>query len=284
MVIPEEEIVKSAGSPGSFVGISSKIYLMKYLKASHLQPTLLVTLLSFLFAHSFFSYPQATLVALTVFTGQLIVGWSNDLIDTESDRLQNRIEKPLVSGVLTHEQLKLALLIDLPVCALLSLLGPLGVRGGLLHLFGVGCGVAYNSFFKSTIFSVLPYVLAFSALPATPYVAKGLIPPLWIVIVGGVFGVIGHFANVLKDIDQDRAVGITGLPQRLGTRISVLVCVTSLIVITPLIAAQRPSFVILLAIGLVVAMIVLMIKPKQLGFQAIMALALFDVLIMATTS
>jgi 4-hydroxybenzoate polyprenyltransferase len=38
---------------------------------------------------------------------------------------------------------------------------------------------------------------------------------------GAIFGSAAHFINVIKDIDQDRASGIGGAPQRIGKRNSI---------------------------------------------------------------
>jgi 4-hydroxybenzoate polyprenyltransferase len=38
---------------------------------------------------------------------------------------------------------------------------------------------------------------------------------------GALFGMAAHFINVIKDMDQDQASGINGLPQRLGKRNSI---------------------------------------------------------------
>jgi 4-hydroxybenzoate polyprenyltransferase len=40
---------------------------------------------------------------------------------------------------------------------------------------------------------------------------------------GAIFGSAAHFINVIKDIDQDRASGIGGAPQRIGKRNSIVV-------------------------------------------------------------
>jgi 4-hydroxybenzoate polyprenyltransferase len=42
---------------------------------------------------------------------------------------------------------------------------------------------------------------------------------------GALFGSAAHFINVIKDMDQDRASGIGGLPQRLGKRNSIVAAV-----------------------------------------------------------
>ena len=42
---------------------------------------------------------------------------------------------------------------------------------------------------------------------------------------GAIFGSAAHFINVIKDMDQDRASGIGGLPQRLGKRNSIVAAI-----------------------------------------------------------
>jgi 4-hydroxybenzoate polyprenyltransferase len=42
---------------------------------------------------------------------------------------------------------------------------------------------------------------------------------------GALLGSAAHFINVIKDMDQDRASGIGGLPQRLGKRNSIATAV-----------------------------------------------------------
>jgi 1,4-dihydroxy-2-naphthoate octaprenyltransferase len=37
---------------------------------------------------------------------------------------------------------------------------------------------------------------------------------------GALLGTAAHFLNVIKDMEQDKASGIKGLPQRLGSKVS----------------------------------------------------------------
>jgi len=83
-------------------------------------------------------------------------------------------------------------------------------------MLGIACGVAYNFYFKFSMLSPLPYAIAFAALPSSVVISKDLNPPLWMLIGGALFGMAAHFINVIKDMDQDQASGIKGLPQRLG--------------------------------------------------------------------
>jgi 4-hydroxybenzoate polyprenyltransferase len=193
------------------------------LKASHFGPTLIVTAISWFFAAHYWWEGPAYVIAFGVFTGQLVVGWSNDLYDYEDDLKHNRQNKPLVSGALTRSYLTKSLRFMVPFSFVANLLGPLGFKGGLVYMFGISMGVAYNFYFKFNVFSWLPYALAFAALPSSVAISKDVTPPVWMWLGGAILGSAAHFINVIKDMEQDRASGIGGLPQRLGKRNSIVV-------------------------------------------------------------
>ena len=195
------------------------------LKASHFIPSLLVSTIAFAFALFYWWEGPAFVIAFTVFTGQLVVGWSNDLYDYADDQRHHRLNKPLVSGLISESYLTKWLIFMVPFSLLANILGPLGVRGGLLYWFGIGCGVAYNFYFKFRILSPLPYAVAFALLPSSIAVSKSVIPPLWMWLGGALLGSAAHFINVIKDLDQDRESNINGLPQRVGRRTSLIIAV-----------------------------------------------------------
>lgn len=191
-------------------------------KASHFGPTLLVTTISYIFGEIYWSTGSALLIALAVFSGQLVVGWSNDLIDYKDDLSHRRLKKPLVGGLITEKFLQRCLSIVLPTSLLLNLFGPLGLVSGSLSLFTIGWAVSYNFYFKFNIFSPLPYAVAFALLPSLIAISADYTPPTWVWVCGALFGVAAHFLNVIKDMKEDQASGIKGLPQRLGSKISAL--------------------------------------------------------------
>ena len=186
------------------------------LKAAHFGPTLIVTTISFGFALNYWWEGPAYVIAFGVFTGQLVVGWSNDLYDFDDDLKHQRSKKPLVSGLVTKEYLQKWLRFMVPFSFVANLLGPLGIKGGSVYMLGIACGVAYNFYFKFSALSPLPYAIAFAALPSSVAISKDVNPPLWMLVGGALFGMAAHFINVIKDMDQDQASGIKGLPQRLG--------------------------------------------------------------------
>lgn len=207
--------------------------LKAYAIAAHFGPTMLITTISFLLAARLWWEGPAYLIAFTVFLGQLLIGWSNDIYDYQDDLKHNRVNKPLVSGQLQIENLKKATFILLPIALLANLLGPLGLKGGAVYLLGVGCGIAYNFYFKFRITSPLVYFIALAALPASIFYAVDRDPPLWVLATSSLLGVAFHFANVLKDLSADRDSNIGGLPQRLGKKASlVIIAILLIIVIT----------------------------------------------------
>lgn len=206
--------------------------LKAYAIAAHFGPTMLITTISFLLAARLWWEGPAYLIAFTVFLGQLLIGWSNDIYDYQDDLKHNRVNKPLVSGQLQVEDLKKATFILLPIALLANLLGPLGLKGGAVYLLGVGCGIAYNFYFKFRITSPLVYFIALAALPASIFYAVDRDPPLWVLATSSLLGVAFHFANVLKDLGEDRDSKIGGLPQRVGKRVSILIIFMLLIIVT----------------------------------------------------
>ena len=195
------------------------------LRASHFGPNLLVTFISLFFASLYWWEGPAIVIAIGVFCGQLVVGWSNDVIDYKDDLLHNRQKKPLVSGQISLRLLLNCLRVMTPLAIVINLFGPLGFVGGGLSILAIGLAVAYNFYFKFTIFSWLPYAIAFGALPSCMALSKEQAPELWMWLGGAMLGTAAHFLNVVKDMDEDRVSGIKGLPQRLGTKASVVTAI-----------------------------------------------------------
>lgn len=195
------------------------------LKASHFGPTLLVTAISFGFASYYWWEGPAFVIAFGVFTGQLVVGWSNDLYDYEDDLRHNRLNKPLVAQTISKETLQKWLRFMVPFSFIANLLGPLGIKGGLVYMLGIACGVAYNFYFKFSPLSPLPYAIAFAALPSCIAISKDVTPPTWMWLGGALLGMAAHFINVIKDMKEDQISQIGGLPQRLGTTKSIILAI-----------------------------------------------------------
>ena len=191
------------------------------LKAAHFGPTVLVVAITFLLARAHLSVPDSLRVALAIFAGQLIVGWSNDLIDYPLDLAAGRMKKPLVSGEISSALLTRAIRVEIAVALALSYFSPLGLRGTVIHTLGVLSATAYNVKLKATIWSPIPYALSFGALPWAIYLAGHSMPPIWLYLDFIFISVAFHFLNVIKDLEWDINQGVLGLPQRIGRSASI---------------------------------------------------------------
>ncbi len=191
------------------------------LRASHPGPGVAVTALTALLAVAAGHDPRTgALVTAAVGAGQLTIGWSNDLIDAERDRRVGRADKPVARGEVPPTVVRAGIAAAGFVCLLLSL--ACGLVAALVHVvLGGGSGWAYNLGLKRTIWSALPYAVAFGSLPVVVSLARpdpGL-PPGWVMLAGALLGVGAHLLNALPDLIDDARTGVVGLPHRLGERL-----------------------------------------------------------------
>ncbi|HLS13819.1 MAG TPA: UbiA family prenyltransferase [Beutenbergiaceae bacterium] len=252
-------------------------------RASHPAPTVVVSALAALLAVGA-GHRGATvlLISAAVLTGQLTIGWSNDLIDAPRDRAVGRTDKPLATGVLQTRTVQVALVVAGVVCTGLSVL--MGWWAALAHLVLVGCGWLYNATVKATVWSWSPYAVAFGALPTIPWLAlqPPVLPPWWLVAAGGLLGVGAHVVNVLPDLADDAVTGVRGVPHRLGARGSGLVGVgaflagTAVAVLGPGLPVPGWGWAVLGAAALLA--IGSLGRPGRLPFYSAMVIALLNVI------
>ncbi len=254
-------------------------------KACHPEPTAAVTTLTALLAvDARLSLGTGILVTSAVFTGQLTIGWSNDLLDARRDRTVHRADKPLATGALAESTVRIALGLAVVACVVLSLL--CGLRSGLTHLvLGVGSGWAYNLGIKRTVWSWVPYALAFGSLPAVVFLADDppRLPPIWLMTAGALLGIGAHVVNVLPDIVDDTATGVRGLPHRLGKRKAqlvatcILVAASAVVVLGP---GTAPPAWAWLALVVTVALACVGLRwMGKVAFRATIAIAAIDVVL-----
>ncbi len=169
---------------------------------------------------------QCLLVAATVFTGQLTIGWVNDVVDAERDRRAGRTDKPVALGWVAPRTVIVATAVVSVVVVVLSLAN--GTAAGLAHLGFVASGWAYDLHLKRTVLSWAPYLVGFGLLPAfLSYGGLGLgthgAPPTVAMTLAVALLAVGiHFLNTLPDLRDDEETGVRHLPlvlaRRFGTR------------------------------------------------------------------
>ena len=192
------------------------------LKASHFGPTVVVVSITYVLARIQFSASDSLFIAFAILLGQFVVGWSNDLIDFPMDKAAMRVKKPLVAGTISESTLRASIVIALIGALIVSIISPLGVSGSAIHFLGLLSAAAYNLKLKSTLFSVVPFMFSFGALPWAIYAAAGESPPSWMVLAFVLISSAFHFLNVIKDMDTDISQNVMGLPQVLGRKKSTI--------------------------------------------------------------
>jgi len=264
--------------------------LLPLLRAAHFAPAVAVTFIVALLALAM-DLPayKGVVVTVAVFTGQLTIGWGNDLVDANRDREVGRPDKPLANRDLSPSFVLRWLAVAAAACVVLSMLA--GWRSGMTHLtLGVLFGHLYNLYFKATPWSWLPYAVAFGSLPAVVTLADSPSqwPPTWMVGTAATLGVAAHFLNTLPDFDDDAATGVRGLPHRLGATWSRLVG-TALLVLASAAAvlgpAGAPAAWAWTALAVVVALAaVALVGRGKAPFYAALAIALVDVVLLAVVA
>lgn len=254
-------------------------------RSAHPGPAAAVTVLAAALAVSAgLSAGRTALVVGAVASGQLSIGWSNDLIDLVRDRQVGRTDKPLATGELSATLTRRACAGAVLVTVVLSLLS--GIAAGLIHLSCVCAGWAYNLGLKSTRLSWLPFALAFGGLPVFVVMAEpGAGPPaLWMPVAGALLGVGAHLVNTLPDFAEDQLTGVRGLPHRLGERWTRVLAVTLLCLASGVIAfgsGSLPTALLVLVLAVVAVLgVVALLTGGRTPFRAAVGIALADALML----
>ncbi len=256
--------------------------------SSHPGPTIAVTIVTVVLSIGAGLDPwRVVLLGLAMLFGQLSVGFSNDWIDAERDRMVGRTDKPIATGAIPASAVRTAAFISGVIALLLTV--PLGWIALLAHVLILFSAWSYNVWLKTSAASVLPFIVSFGSLPllATLSSATPVFAACWALGAGAMLGIAAHFSNVLPDFAEDRATGVRGLPHRLGRPVSGVVVAVSLAAASGFIVAGSPDPLhwiglgVSLVLALVCACLVLTRPPTRLLFQLIILGALVDVVLLA---
>jgi protoheme IX farnesyltransferase len=261
------------------------------LKSSHPEPggavTVAMTLLAIGVGHRGWSIVG---VSAAVGATQLAVGWVNDWLDADRDRIARRRDKPVASGAVSRRTVGIAGLISALAIPVLGL--PFGAKATIcITLVGI-FALLYDWPLKSTPLSVVPYLVAFGLLPAFVVVALPghPTPPSWLVAAGALLGGGAHFANVLPDLADDAATGVRGLPHRIGAAWSQIAAAGLLLAATLTLVFGPPGPSSWVGIAAAAAAVVVLPigwyaarrargRPVAM-FRAVIVVALIDVLLL----
>ena len=216
------------------------------LAAHPLRAALMTTVLTAGAALSGRSTEECVLVAATVLTGQLTVGWLDDLVDRHRDRQVGRQDKPVAMGWVDPSTVAFAAAVATLLVVPLSVAN--GTAAGIAHLGSLVSLWLYELWFKRTWLSWLPYAVSFGLLPA--FLAYGGLgggmhgspPTVEMTVLAALLGIGVHFLDVLPDLVEDKQTGLRHLPLRIALRIG-----------APRLLWISTAYTLLVAAGLVVA-------------------------------
>jgi heme o synthase len=257
------------------------------IRACHPEPTIAVSVVAAVLAIAVGrSAGGVILVFFTLLSSQLTIGWTNDWLDANRDAEVGRTDKPIPSGAISRRAVGIGAL----VAGIASV--PIALASGWPGLVIIGAtvaGLAYDWPLKFTVFSIVPYLVAFGALAAyVPMTRAGSpVPPWWLIAAGALLGGGAHFANALPDLADDARTGVRGLPHRLGPTGSSIAAAVLLLTATGLLAfgpqpvtwfagATFAAAVVVLPIGWRLAQ-----RPgSRAAFQSVLVVALLDVILL----
>lgn len=258
--------------------------------STHPLPGLAVTAIALVLGFGVGLEPwRLLLLGLAVFANQLSVGLSNDWLDADRDRAVGRTDKPVALGLVSRRVVRTAAFVTAALAIALTI--PLGLGATLAHAAFLVSAWGYNVGLKSTILSGLPYVVSFGLLPliVTLALPNPALANAWAIAAGSLLGISAHIANVLPDLEDDRATGIRGLPHRLGSRTSGIVIALTLAAAATCVvvgiggggAIQFMGLGVSILLALVCATLVVTGRAPRLVFRLIIAAALVDVTLLA---
>lgn len=281
------ELVSGSRSDG---GLDPVSWVRGLARACHPLPAVAVTAVISAFGWSIGWRGWSLLgLGLAVVIGQLSVGWSNDAFDARLDARVGRAEKPSVAGLVSVRLLWTSAIAALVVSCALSW-SAAGAVGGSFHVLSLAMAWTYNLALSRTVWSWVPYAVAFGAVP--PFLTFGLdgqSPPAWTVAVFGIVGVSAHLANALPDVESDRSAGVGGLAVRLGARASSMVCWVLLAVGTSILvvvtASEQPFVGVLAAVSYLVALVAATrSRRRSAAFHALLVVVAVDVMVLIVAS
>ena len=166
---------------------------------------------------------ECVLVAATVLSGQVTVGWVDDLVDRHRDRRVGRQDKPVAMGWVDPGTVAFAAAVATLLVVPLSVAN--GTVAGVAHLAAVASAWLYTFWFKRTWLSWLPYAVGFGLLPA--FLSYGGLggglhggpPTVAMTVLAALLGIGVHFLGALPDLVEDKETGVRHLPLRIALRI-----------------------------------------------------------------
>jgi hypothetical protein len=166
---------------------------------------------------------EVALVFVTVLVGQAVLGWDNDLVDDAHDRDSLVEGKPVAAGMLDRGSVWFTLVGGLLLVVPLALSS--GAWAGLSYLLSIAVGLLGNRFLRGSVFSWLPWAVAFALYPS--YLSyggwggggHGNPPTIAMTVLAALLGIGVHLLLSTGGLVSDNRTSRRSLPLRVGLRL-----------------------------------------------------------------
>lgn len=171
--------------------------------------------------------------------GQLAIGAVNELVDADLDAI-SKPDKPIPAGLVSRRGAWIVVAGGVIAMSAFSL--RFSLQAFVLCALGTGVGVAYSLWFKRTIWSWIPYLIALPLLPIWVWAALSRVrlDMLAIFPIGAAAVFAIHLAQSLPDVAADRIARVKTLAVALGADRARRLCWGALILAATLAAALAP--------------------------------------------
>ena len=176
---------------------------------------------------------------LAMFGGQVAVGAVNEIVDADLDA-RTKPTKPIPAGLVSVRGAWLMTIAGLVVMAIASL--TFSVPVFLVCALGTGVGIAYSVWFKRTIWSWVPYLIALPLLPIWVWLALSEVDPSLFAIypIGAAAVIAVQIAQSIPDVEADARGDVRTLAVALGARRARFACWGALGLAAVIAAALAP--------------------------------------------
>lgn len=180
-----------------------------------------------------------TWLLLAMFGGQLAIGAVNEIVDANLDAL-TKPDKLIPAGLVSRRGALTVAITGLLAMAVFSLRFDLPVF--LVCAIGTGVGIAYSVWFKRTVWSWIPYLIALPLLPIWVWLALSEVDPgLFAIYPIGAAAVIAvQIAQSIPDVEADTQGNVRTLAVALGARNARHACWGALLLAAVLASSLAP--------------------------------------------
>ncbi len=207
---------------------------------------------------------------------QLAIGAVNELADADLDAVA-KPDKPIPAGLVSRRGAGIMAGCGASMMAALSL--TFGLASFLLCTLGTLVGIAYSLWFKRSIWSWVPYLIALPLLPIWVWTALDSLPGglLAIYPIGAAAIIAVQIAQSLPDVTVDQETGVRTLAAELGQDRARVTCWIALLAAAALAAifapwlTDRPGYVWLaglIAVGLIGINVIIWSRDARRGVLA----------------